>query len=91
MISVAEALERVKSSIKLLSIEQVGLDGALGRVLAEDVAARVGHPPVAVSSMDGYALRAADLATIPATLEVIGEAMAGRGFGAVTGAGQLNG
>ena len=88
MISVAEALERVKSSVKLLSIEQVGLDGALGRVLAEDVAARVGHPPVAVSSMDGYALRAADLATIPATLEVIGEAVAGRGFGAVTGAGQ---
>ncbi len=88
MISVAEALERVISSVKLLSVEQVGLDGALGRVLAEDVAARVSHPPVAVSAMDGYAVRAEDLATIPATLKVIGEAMAGRGFDAVVGAGQ---
>ena len=88
MISVADALARVISSVKLLSVEQVSLDGALGRVLAEDVAARVSHPPVAVSSMDGYAVRAEDLAANPATLKVIGEAAAGHGFGAVIGAGQ---
>ncbi len=88
MISVADALERVNSSVNILCAEQVGLDDALGRVLAEDVAARVSHPPVAVSSMDGYAVRAQDLAAIPAALKVIGEATAGRGFGAVVGAGQ---
>ncbi len=88
MISVADALARVISSVKLLSVEQVSLDGALGRVLAEDFAARVSHPPVAVSSMDGYAVRAEDLAANPATLKVIGEAAAGHGFGAVIGAGQ---
>ena len=44
----------------------VALDQALGRVLAEALAARLTQPPADVSAMDGYAVRAADVATLPA-------------------------
>ncbi|MBX9633860.1 MAG: molybdopterin molybdotransferase MoeA, partial [Magnetospirillum sp.] len=49
---------------------------------------RVAHPPMDVSAMDGYALRAADMAQIPAQLTVIGEAAAGRPFDGAIAAGQ---
>jgi molybdopterin molybdotransferase len=60
-----------------LAPELVGLERALGRVLAEPVAARRDQPPLAVSAMDGYAVIAADLAAPPATLELVGEVPAG--------------
>ena len=53
------------------------LEQARGRVLAEDLAARLTQPPFDASAMDGYAVRAADVATLPATLRLIGEALAG--------------
>jgi molybdopterin molybdotransferase len=80
MISVAEALAKVLAGVETVPAETVGLSAALGRVLAADVAARVSHPPKAVSSMDGYAVRAADTATVPTTLRVVGESAAGAGF-----------
>ena len=46
-------------------VETVPLDAALGRVLAVDVAAAVSVPPFDNSAMDGYAVRAADLAVVP--------------------------
>jgi molybdopterin molybdotransferase len=49
-------------------------------VLAEDVTARRTQPPQAVSAMDGYAVRAADVANVPASLTVIGTAPAGAPF-----------
>src|SRR5215831_12606690 len=52
------------------------LDGA-GRVLAEDIRADRDIPPFARATRDGYALRAADVAKLPATLEVVGELRAG--------------
>lgn len=52
------------------------LDGA-GRVLAEPVLADRNFPPFPRATRDGYAVRAADLAQLPATLEVIGEIKAG--------------
>jgi molybdopterin molybdotransferase len=58
--------------------EQIGLMDALGRVLAEDIAARVTQPPLAVSAMDGYAVRAADVAMVPVELRVVAEVPAGR-------------
>jgi len=88
MISVAEALEKVTGGVSALAAEDVALAQALGRVLAEDVASRTTHPPVAVSAMDGYAVRAADVAEVPVTLVRIGESQAGGGFGGVVGAGQ---
>ncbi len=88
MISVTEALQRVTSGVRPVGGEQVGLAQALGRVLATDVAARVSHPPAAVSAMDGYAVRAADVAQVPVTLKLIGESAAGGGFDGAVGEGQ---
>ena len=68
MLSVAEALARITAAFAPLPGETVGLAEALGRVLAEDVAARVTQPPTDVSAMDGYAVRAADVAAATAAL-----------------------
>ncbi len=78
MISVEEARERILAALSVLPGEQVGLLDAFGRVLAEDVVARRSQPPQPVSAMDGYAVRAEDVATVPASLRVIGEAPAGQ-------------
>ena len=51
MISVAEARLRILGCLEALPAEQVSLAVAHGRVLAEDVAARVTKPPAAVSAM----------------------------------------
>jgi molybdopterin molybdotransferase len=57
-------------------------------VLTQDLAARRTQPPAAVSAMDGYALRATDVAQIPAALRVIGEVAAGHPFDGHLGAGE---
>ena len=57
MISVYEARKRILSSFEPLPPEDVGLEEALGRVLAQDVQARRTQPPTAISSMDGFAQR----------------------------------
>ena len=88
MIPVEEARARVLAAVAPLPAEQVALPGALGRVLAEDVVARVTQPPAAVSAMDGYAVRAGDVATVPATLSVVGHVPAGGRFEGKVGAGQ---
>lgn len=80
MISVEEAQQRLIAMIAPLGAEQVSLSEALGRVLAEDVVARRTQPPWDVSAMDGYAVRAADVATIPARLKVAGSAPAGQAY-----------
>ena len=64
------------------------LDRAAGRTLAEDVAALRTQPPFAGSAMDGYAVRSADVASVPATLDVIGSSAAGAGFAGEVGRGQ---
>jgi molybdopterin molybdotransferase len=61
-------------------IEHVSLLEAAGRVLAAPLTARLTQPPFDASAMDGYAVCASDVATLPATLSVTGEAAAGRGF-----------
>ncbi|MGF1639684.1 MAG: gephyrin-like molybdotransferase Glp [Rhodospirillales bacterium] len=80
MISVAEALAVVTGGLVPVAVEQVGLEAADGRVLAEDVAARLTQPPCAVSAMDGYAVRGEDARRVPATLRLIGESAAGAPF-----------
>ena len=62
MLSVEEALARIAAALTPLPAERVHLGAALGRVLAEDLVAARDQPPHAVSAMDGYAVRAADLA-----------------------------
>lgn len=80
MLSVAEALANITNGVAELPPEQVPISDAHGRVLAEDLAAKITHPPVAVSAMDGYAVRWADLDSMPADLKVVGESAAGHVF-----------
>lgn len=88
MIPVEEALAKILTSLTPLGAEEVSVEAALGRVLAEDVAARVTQPPKPVSAMDGYAVKAADVASVPVTLTVVGEAPAGRGYQGMVETGQ---
>lgn len=58
MISVEEALARLKSQSRVLVDEQkIKLDEGLGRVLASDIVSGINVPPADNSAMDGYALR----------------------------------
>jgi molybdopterin molybdotransferase len=89
MITVEEALRRVLASAETpLEDENVALSSAYGRVLAGDLKSLRTQPPFANSAMDGYALRAADTASPPATLTLIGESAAGRAFEGAVGRGQ---
>ncbi len=80
-LTVEEALARVLDGVTPIEdARDVALLDALGAVLAVPVIAQHAQPPFAASAMDGYAVRAADVATLPATLRLIGEAAAGHGF-----------
>ena len=88
LMPVAEALQRVLADAKPLPGETVSLNETLGRVLTKDVTALRTQPPAAVSAMDGYAVRASDVATAPVTLKVIGEVAAGHPFAKQVAGGQ---
>ena len=88
LMPVAEARQRILADLPLMPSKQVSLPEAHGRVLAVDVAARVTQPPLAVSAMDGYAVRAADVVMVPANLAVIGAVPAGGLFEGEVNAGQ---
>ncbi|MFA6266988.1 MAG: gephyrin-like molybdotransferase Glp [Pseudolabrys sp.] len=88
LMPVAEALARVLADTAPLPAEDMPLHDALGRVLARDLAALRTQPPDAVSAMDGYAVRGADVTHTPAMLNVIGEVAAGHPFDGAVGAGQ---
>ncbi len=81
LLSVAEARARILASVSEdRPVEAVTLERALGRTLAWDLAAKRTQPPVAMSAMDGYAVRAEDLTQLPVSLKQIGESTAGHGF-----------
>jgi molybdopterin molybdotransferase len=88
LLSVADAQALVLKDAQPLPSENVPLAQAHGRVLAADLAALRTQPPAAVSAMDGYAVRAADVATAPARLKLIGEVAAGHPFDRKVGAGE---
>lgn len=89
LVSVAEARARILAAADVPHVrEDVPLAEALGRTLAADLAAKRTQPPIAVSAMDGYALRAEDVAGLPARLKCIGESAAGHGFAGSVGAGE---
>src|SRR6185503_6322425 len=81
MISVEEALSRLLAPLEAVPPEQVSLADAVGRVLAEDLAARRTQPPFAVSAMDGYAVRAEGVVQVAVTWKIVAEIPAGAGFG----------
>lgn len=80
MISVEEALARIADRFAALPGETVELGQACGRVLAEDAVAHLTQPPADLSAMDGYAIRFADVPTVPTTLRVVGQAPAGGAY-----------
>jgi molybdopterin molybdotransferase len=80
-LSVAEARGLIlASATPVQDIDLVPLHQARGRTLAQALKAQCTQPPQAVSAMDGYAVRADDLASLPVHLDVIGESAAGHGF-----------
>jgi molybdopterin molybdotransferase len=86
MLSVAQARARILTDVaRDRPAEAVALERALGRTLARDLVAKRTQPPKAVSAMDGYAVRARDLAELPIKLKQIGESIAGRGFSGSVG------
>ena len=88
LLPVAEALERLLDGAEPSGTETVPLAEAAGRVLAGPLKALRTQPPFAASAMDGYAVRAADVAQVPARLTVTGMAAAGKLFPGKVGAGE---
>jgi molybdopterin molybdotransferase len=87
MIPVSQALDALFELISPLDIEQVPLRDANNRVLAETQYATRTQPPFAASSMDGYAVKAAEVED-DCMFKVIGEAAAGHAWQGTVGAGQ---
>jgi molybdopterin molybdotransferase len=72
-----DAQAQVLDSVPLLASRNIGLREALGLVLAADVVASHDLPPFENSAMDGYAVRAGDVASAPTVLPVVDEVAAG--------------
>lgn len=87
MLSVEQAISAILENVETLPAETVALTALPGRILAEDIKARMTQPPFAASAMDGYAVRIAD-ARPGAVLKVIGEAPAGAPYAGAVGAGE---
>ncbi|WP_406650095.1 molybdopterin molybdotransferase MoeA [Aliisedimentitalea scapharcae] len=87
MITVTQARALLLALTAPLGVEDVPLIRAAGRVLARPVTARRNQPPFAASSMDGYAMKRAEVER-HAMFKVIGEAAAGHSFNGTVGPGQ---
>ena len=68
--------------------EKVPLGNALGRILAEEILADRDYPPFPRATRDGFAVRAADLTSVPSSLEVLAEVKAGSWYEGKVGLGQ---
>jgi hypothetical protein len=77
LITPEEALEIVLSNVRPLKARQVALGEALHCRLAEAICSDRDQPPTDRSSMDGYAVRTADLRKVPARLRLVAEVAAG--------------
>ena len=88
MIPLDEARQYVLDRVARLASARVPLADAAGLVLAADVVAAEQVPPFANTAMDGFAVRAADVASVPVTLEVIGTVAAGSTLEGDVGPGQ---
>lgn len=82
----AAVLDRI--GVARPTIDSVPLESASGRVLAMDASADRDYPPFPRATRDGFAVRASDVATVPATLRLIGEVRAGSEFSGTVGEGE---
>jgi len=78
MISHEEALRLLRQRVPVLGTEQVETGKCVARTLAADVVARLPSPPFNKAAMDGFAVRASDVGSLPVELEVAGEVFAGQ-------------
>ena len=76
-VTCAQAFQIVLDHVRPLGIVALPLEDCFGRFAAEDVRADRDLPPADQSAMDGYAVRAADLAGTPVTMPLVGEVAAG--------------
>ncbi|MDQ3468183.1 MAG: molybdopterin molybdenumtransferase MoeA, partial [Actinomycetota bacterium] len=76
MIDLEDAQQLVVGSCPPLAAVRTALVDVVGRVLAADVVATEDVPPFPNSAVDGYAVRAADMAAVPVELLVVGEVAA---------------
>lgn len=90
LLPVAEALARILAAgtAHPRDVELIAVQDAAGRVLAADLAARRTQPPHDVSSMDGFALHAADTDPPGKALKIVGESAAGHAFAGTVRAGE---
>ncbi len=92
MISLEEARALVLSQVEALPVETVSILDAVGRVAAADLRSDIDISPFAHSAMDGFAVRAADLAAAsedaPVELDVIAEVAAGETYDGPMASGQ---
>lgn len=77
MIAVEEAQQRVLDEVEVLGTERVAFAEALGRVLRENITATRDVPDGDNTAMDGYAVRADDIAKAPVALTVLENLPAG--------------
>jgi molybdopterin molybdotransferase len=88
-LTVEQALERMLSGVTPSTrTTRVDLLSAPGAVLVAPLTAKFTQPPFDASAMDGYAVRAADITTLPTTLRVVGESAAGHGYGKTVALGE---
>ena len=80
MIRLEDATSLILQHARPLGVERLLLEQAIGRILAEDVEAPRDGPATAVSAMDGYAVCDGDFDGGSRTLDVVGEARAGRAY-----------
>jgi molybdopterin molybdotransferase len=80
MIPISEAIKIITREARSLSAETIDLRDAVGRVLAEEIAADMDLPPFDRSQMDGFAVSSKETSNPPVKLKIVGESVAGKGF-----------
>ncbi|HYT49092.1 MAG TPA: gephyrin-like molybdotransferase Glp [Pyrinomonadaceae bacterium] len=80
MLPVEDAIRIVLETTSVLPTEEIALRDSVSRILAEDIVADSDLPPFDRAQMDGYAVRAEDVASTPACLRIVGESAAGAGW-----------
>jgi molybdopterin molybdotransferase len=88
LLTVAQAIAIIDSVHVAQSIERLSISEALGLFLAQDLVADRDYPPFDKSLMDGYAVRAADVAATPVELQLVGEVAAGGESSRMLGVGE---
>jgi len=88
MIAIGDARQVVLDLCPMLAVELTSCEEISGRVLAQDVVANENVPPFANSAVDGFAVRAVDVAEVPCDLRVIGTLAAGAASSLTLGVGE---